>query len=432
KNLFKKDVLSVFPTYLYYSQRITHIEAEIKIDPVNQTIESEGRVDFEVGYDKPAKFYLMVSLENASFWDENGDAEFKIKNVFGIPMAEVVAKSELMKGEKSSLFFKLTGKPSCEPESLMGVLICTFSNEISYSALELMTPSSISGDYATFDIKFVIPEGYILASTGVTKEVSGNNDGTATHHAVQDYPTEIHSFGFAPYNVSAMPFMEKWFRAYTLSNPVTELSLGKTLQDMQDVVFHYSTQYGDFIFPKMEAIEIYNDAGAAFGWPTMLMIPTYSWITEEFGRVTLFAHELGHQWFPNMLKNYDSYAPWLSEGFAEFSAVTYINKRYGSDYERGYLRQLGLAYIYYLPPAYDFPLTSPDLYNVNNAWVYMLVTYYKGAFVLSMLKYVMGEEKFFAALRNLYADYAGQDKYYDTDILKTYFDAAYGEPIDWG
>jgi aminopeptidase N len=115
------------------------------------------------------------------------------------------------------------------------------------------------------------------------------------------------------------------------------------------------------------------------------------------------AHELAHQWFGQAVgwKNY--HEQWLSEGFAQYFAAMFAREKRGEDAFRAVLRQFrrwaieasdqGPVYLGY------------RLGHIKgDSRVFRALVYNKGASVLHMLRRLVGDEAFFAGLRQFYAD----------------------------
>lgn len=110
------------------------------------------------------------------------------------------------------------------------------------------------------------------------------------------------------------------------------------------------------------------------------------------------AHELSHQWFGNYVTCRDFRDAWLNEGFATFCEPLWLEYKF--DYER-YLRAINNYILRYINTIskmegvfslYDFPRQYPS----SN---YPGTIYYKGAIVLAMLRYELGDDLFFQCVR---------------------------------
>src|SRR5687767_10686420 len=115
------------------------------------------------------------------------------------------------------------------------------------------------------------------------------------------------------------------------------------------------------------------------------------------------AHELAHQWFGQAVgwKNY--HEQWLSEGFAQYFAAMFAREKRGEGAFRDVLRQFrrwaieasdqGPVYLGY------------RLGHIKgDSRVFRALVYNKGASVLHMLRRLVGDDAFFAGLRQFYAD----------------------------
>ena len=126
------------------------------------------------------------------------------------------------------------------------------------------------------------------------------------------------------------------------------------------------------------------------------------------------AHEIAHQWWGQAIgwKNY--HEQWISEGFAQYFAALYAEQDRGDEVFRGMLRQMrrwsieqsaqGPVYLGY------------RLGHIKaEGRVFRAIVYNKGAMVLHMLRRLVGDEKFFAGIRQFYATWkfrkAGTDDF---------------------
>lgn len=425
----------------YYAQRGQHFSGSLNINTVNGEITGDIRTDVVITGNDHSNLYFLTFLPIVAVTDSEGNpVTFEEIYEFGYKLTKLTLSTPLNDGDQKAFIFSVSGVPECSIGGPLSVNICHFGEGIAYLAMDLFLPGSISGDFATYDLYVTVPVGQVIASTGYTEAVLPAADSEhETHHLVQDFPTDVHSMGIAPYQVANLPWQDSWIRTYTLGDSIVQSLVGKTLLDIKSILEFYSSLYGEFLFPEMEACQITDDAGAAFGWPTLLWIPDTMWLFgtgassewEDSQRTALIAHELGHQWFPDMMKSGDPYGAWLSEGFAEFLSVSYMAHLFGDDYAEGVFDQYGVIYIYYVPRSSDYALTSKESQWVSDPTIYQIVTYYKGATVANTIRSVIGNNAWITALQNLYKDYAGKDAYYDTKTLQKYLEQAYGQKLDW-
>ncbi len=113
------------------------------------------------------------------------------------------------------------------------------------------------------------------------------------------------------------------------------------------------------------------------------------------------AHELAHQWWAHQIIGGDKQgATSMSETLAQYSALMVMQKLYGKDQIRRFLK-------YELDTYLRGRQTDPDgelpLYRVENQ---QYIHYNKGSLVMYLLSDRLGEDKVNAALRGLLADHA--------------------------
>jgi aminopeptidase N len=139
-------------------------------------------------------------------------------------------------------------------------------------------------------------------------------------------------------------------------------------------------KYGIAEFEPLVAME--NQTCASVGRHLLSRSRVYDWV---------FAHELSHQWFGDLLTP-DGWAEvWLNEGFATYCEALWIEHLNGSS-----------AYTAYLWRPLLFERFRGALYDPED--LFGITVYWKGAWVLHMLRHVMGDGPFFEALRSYASD----------------------------
>jgi aminopeptidase N len=138
------------------------------------------------------------------------------------------------------------------------------------------------------------------------------------------------------------------------------------------------------------------------------------------------AHELAHQWWGQAVgwKNY--HEQWISEGFAQYFAALYAERERGADQFATVLRQMRKTAIESSPqgPVY----LGYRLGHIKaDGKVFRALVYNKGAMALHMLRRLMGDDAFFAGLRDFYATW--RYKKAGTDDFRAAMEKASGRPL---
>ncbi|GGB17184.1 M1 family metallopeptidase [Puia dinghuensis] len=118
---------------------------------------------------------------------------------------------------------------------------------------------------------------------------------------------------------------------------------------------------------------------------------------------SLMAHEIAHQWFGDAATETQWKHLWLSEGFATYMTLCYLENKYGADTLKSSLRLDRQKVIDFedqrLTPIVDTTVKSDymQLLNPNN--------YEKGGWVLHMLRRTIGDSAFWKGISTYYATY---------------------------
>ena len=113
----------------------------------------------------------------------------------------------------------------------------------------------------------------------------------------------------------------------------------------------------------------------------------------------LIAHEIAHQWFGNSATEGSWNHVWLSEGFATYFSLLYLEHVYGNDKRKEVLKDNKKKVIAYYKRN---PSPIVDM-NITEAMkVLSINTYEKGGWVLNMLRHKLGDEVFWEGIRLYY------------------------------
>ncbi len=136
-------------------------------------------------------------------------------------------------------------------------------------------------------------------------------------------------------------------------------------------------------------------------------------------------HEVAHQWWGNSVTEADWDDVWLSEGFATYFTMLFVEHAYGRD-EMVKLLERSRDYIF------EFAVENPDYTIVHDnlddmSKVLTGNIYQKGAWTLHMLRELIGGEAFWAGIRDYYARY--RDGSATTEDFRREMEEASGRPL---
>lgn len=132
-------------------------------------------------------------------------------------------------------------------------------------------------------------------------------------------------------------------------------------------------------------------------------------------------HELSHMWFGDMITCTDWHHGWLNEGFATYSEALYQEHIAGFNSYKTYLN-----YYKYLDGGTLY------LQNIEDPFqVFIDIIYSKGAWVLHMLRGVLGDEVFFECLKQYATDTNFKYKHASTEDFQLVCETVSGQDLDY-
>ena len=242
------------------------------------------------------------------------------------------------------------------------------------------------------DVRVTVPSGMITASNGNLVESSDNGTIARTHwkerYPITTYLVSVTSYPYRVYSDWHRPTptdsMEIRFYIY----PEDAASTATVNAKVKNMIAAFAARFGPYPF----LAEKYGEA--EFNWGGGMEHQTCTSLGVFFEYV--IAHELSHQWWGDMVTCRDFHHVWLNEGFATYSEALWAEANSGAS---GYLSDLmgnqyfGAGTIY-----------VPDESNENRIFNSNL-SYNKPSWVLHMLRHILGDSTFFAALRAYYQQY---------------------------
>lgn len=280
------------------------------------------------------------------------------------------------------------------------------------------------------DVYITAPSQYVSVSNGVEPEAPVINGNLKTTHFRHNYPIPAYLICMAVTNYTIInQTAGSAPNTYPIINYIYPESDNSSLrtQILQTPLLlnYYSTLLENYPF----ANEKYGHA--QFGWGGGMEHTTVSFMV-NFGR-QLIAHEMAHQWFGDKITCGTWKDIWLNEGFATYFAALAVENFDGpAAFVSEKANMIGLITSSANGSVY---LSDAEALIVDRIFDYRL-TYNKGAMVLHMLRFKLGDAVFFQALRNYLADSNLAFKYAITANLKSHLEAVYGSSLteffnDW-
>ena len=274
--------------------------------------------------------------------------------------------------------------------------------------------------YVTFD------QAFKVFSNGERIGVTDNKNGTKTwHYAMKkDHPffstaLIIGDYDYKQGKTSRGTPLEFWYYSDMPDRVATTYAHTEKMFDFfeKDLGFNYpypvyrEAPVIDYMYGAME-----TTTSTVFG--DYMQITPRSWWQRNY--VNVNAHELAHQWFGNCVAHFVNRDVWLTESFGTYYAKMFEKNIYGDDYWqniRNDERQITLD------------AAKKNSFPVGGSQGGVQRIYQKGSLVIEMLRNVMGDPGYRAAVK-LYLDKYSFGYAETNDFIRCAYEAT-GKPWNW-
>jgi hypothetical protein len=185
---------------------------------------------------------------------------------------------------------------------------------------------------------------------------------------------------------------------------------------------YFITQYGVGASTRMKIVELPDDTVPTAWAPEIAALSSRA-ITEKTN-YRLLANMIAHQWWGVSVSPASKNDWWISDGFSRYSEARYVESAVGEGGLEEMVKDMSVGAL-----AYDsVPLSSADKLDYFSPEFQSLVTD-KGAMILHMLRWVVGEKDYLKIMREFATKYAGKSA--STDDFRKLSESVYGERLTW-
>lgn len=249
---------------------------------------------------------------------------------------------------------------------------------------------SLQDKIDSIDVFITNPSDYKAASNGLLVSTKSNN-GLTTAHWKHRYP-------IAPYLVAIAVTDYATYSDYVPMPDGTKLEVLNYVypEDLQNAqnntpsIIPIIQLFNNLTIPYPFAKEKYGHA--EFGWGGGMEHQTMTFVV-NFG-FSLLAHECAHQWFGDYITCGSWEDIWLNEGFA-----TYFEGMCQENIQPQYWTPWKVSKLNSITSNPSGSVQVDDTTSVNRIFSSRL-TYNKGSYILHMLRWKMGDQVFFQAIKN--------------------------------
>lgn len=304
-----------------------------------------------------------------------------------------------------------------------------------------------NNDKFSTEMLVTVEKPFTAISNGKLLETKENANGTSTFHWYQSLPHSNYLIALFVGDYVSVP-LRPAFGSIPLSVWVhagQEEQARSVFARTPEMIEFYSQRF-DFRYPwdKYDQISVFDYAIGAMENTSITghndrilrnsgqleeFNPDFENYNASFTAEAIISHELGHHWFGDNTTCRNLANIWINESFASYMMMLWDEHRLGKDYLQSQTQFALQAYLNYVakshiirPLEYRHFDSRDEIYNTET-------TYQKGAIVLHMLRWILGDEEFFKGLGYF------QNKYQFSSVeskdLLTALEESKGKNLTW-
>lgn len=253
-------------------------------------------------------------------------------------------------------------------------------------------------DRAFYDVFVTVDIPKKAVCGGTLMEIVNNGNGTETYHwkLSGDIPTYLASVAVGEYENVPDTFLSVTGQEIPIGiwvRPVDTAKVEGSFATLKPILAAFENYFGPY---EWERVGYVGTAIGAMEHSTNIAYPNFC-ITGSLNYESLFAHELSHQYFGDLITCESAEDMWLNEGWAVFCESLYKEALYGVQAYRDdmFERHQDVLHTCHIDDG-----GYRAVYGIPTEYTYGTTVYQKGGLVAHTLRNYMGDELFFPAVKD--------------------------------
>lgn len=411
--------------------RVDDYQIEATLEPHLHQITAKAKVKFTAMQDlSVAVFELHNDLRVTKVTDDKGQ-QLSPERVTQDSTVRVPLPSGLSKDSSMTLTFEYEGQlENADNSPVPGLSLSYIGDDTSYLlyAGRWFPVNAFGLNRFTSTISMTVPAHMLVIGSGkervsdvaAAKKPASSVLPTKTFTFVSDkpsFPGTIVAGIFQEYKSDEAGLdMHVYFKPTHQS-----IAPAYTTTAVQEFTY-YITLFGPLPSQRLNLVELPGDT-LPYAWAPEIVGLAAPSITEKTN-YRLLANGIAHQWWGVSVSPASKDDWWLSDGFARYSEAMYVENAAGAAGLEEAVKDMSVGAL-----AYDtVPLSSASKLDTFSTEFQSLTTD-KGAMILHMLRWVLGEDKFNKTMRDFASQYAGKSA--TTDDFREVAEKVYGDQLTW-
>ena len=411
--------------------RVDDYQIEAELTPHLHQISAKAKVKFTALQDlTTAVFELHNDLRVTRVLDENGQP-LSAERVTQDSTIRVPLPAGLAKDASTTLTFEYEGTLETADDSpVPGLKLAYIGDDTSYLlyAGRWFPVSGYGLNRFTSTISVTVPAHMVVIGSGKSSETENppsnkpNSNGLATKtftftYSKPSFPGTIVAGVFQEYKSDEAGMDLHVFFKPTHQN----LAPQYTNTAVQEFTY-FVTLYGSPLSQRLNVLELPPDT-VPYAWAPEIAALAGPSITSKTN-YRLLANAIAHQWWGTSVSPASKDDWWLVDGFSRYSEAMYVENAAGPAGLEEVVKDMSVGAL-----AYDtVPLSSASKLDPFSTEFQSLVTD-KGAMILHMLRWVMGEDKYLKTMREFAETFQGKSA--SMSDFQTIAEKYYGDQLTW-
>jgi aminopeptidase N len=215
-------------------------------------------------------------------------------------------------------------------------MICVFDDEGWNAEIPPQDGDITYADAAFYIVRVHAPKGLTLVTSGT--KVSLDEEDQAQVLTVANGPARDFYLVASPiFEEVSQTFGEVTIHSYAPKEFQADAEF--TIDIASDAINIFSKRYAPYPYTELDIVSTPNLA-LGIEYPGMIAITSRIYGAGSYYMESTVAHEVGHQWFYNLVGNDQLDDPWLDESLTQFATLQYYTDLYGSEDEDGFRSSL--------------------------------------------------------------------------------------------
>ena len=295
----------------------------------------------------------------------------------------------------------------------------------SYFTSDWMICNDSPEDKAIFHIDITVPsDKTCIASGELVNKVQQNDKVLYSYQQNTETPSYTYGFAIGKYHEAEEKYGKVLLKYY--SQNYSGDTLKAIFKETPAVISFFEEKSGINYFQSTYSQVLTGKYYQEMSGFSMLKNTYGEMVLQDSTETNLISHELAHQWWGNRItcKGWNHF--WLNEGMATFMSAAYNEYRFGT---KVYLANIESYYKVYE----EIKKRGNDRSLVFESWANPSkddrnLVYFKGAYVIHLLKEKLGDDAFWKAIRYYSTKYIG--KSVDTADFQKAFEESSGIDLD--